>query len=74
MIVRSFYERRFDGVDLYRTYSDGGYFILQNETGVKYGEAIDVEGAPYTYSETDELIPIEESQEEKQKEHGTDIQ
>jgi hypothetical protein len=38
---------------------------LQNETGVKYGEAIDVEGAPYTYSETDELIPIEKAQEEK---------
>lgn len=65
MIKREFFETRFDGVNLYKTYSDGGYFILQNETGVKYAEAIDVEGAPYTYSETDELIPIEESQEEK---------
>ena len=38
------------------TYSDEGKYIIQNETGVKYEEAIDVEGAPYTYSETDEYI------------------
>jgi hypothetical protein len=63
MIVREFYEKRFDGVRLYKTYSDAGYFILQNETGVKYSEAIDVETAPYTYSETDELIPVEEEKE-----------
>lgn len=63
MIVREYYERRFDGVNLYKTYSDAGYFILQNETGVKYGEAIDVESAPYTYSETGELIPVEEAKE-----------
>lgn len=31
--------------------------IQQNETGVKYAEAIDVEGAPYTYTETE--TPIE---------------
>ena len=35
-----------------------GFKILQNETGEPYDKAIDVEGAPYTYSETDE--PIEE--------------
>lgn len=34
-----------------------GYQIKQVETGVIYSEAIDVENAPYTYSETD--IPIE---------------
>ena len=52
-------------MNLYRTYSDSGYYILQNETGHKYAEAIDVEFKSYTYSETDELIPIKESQEEK---------
>ena len=31
--------------------------ILQNETGVEYIEAIDVEGTPYTYTETE--TPIE---------------
>ena len=33
-----------------------GFYILQNETQAKYAEAIDVENAPYTYSETDEKI------------------
>lgn len=38
-----------------------GFYILQNETNVEYDEAIDVENAPYTYSETDKPIePIEE--------------
>ena len=56
MIVREFFEKRFDGVNLYKTYSDAGYYIKQNPTGAIYSEAIDVEGAPYTYEETSELI------------------
>ena len=62
MIVREFYRTRKDGVNLYRTYSDEGFYILQNETGIEYDEAIDVENAPYTYSETDK--PIENYTEE----------
>ena len=58
MVVREFYRTREDGVNLFRTYSDEGMYILQNETQIQYSEAIDVENAPYTYSETD--IPIEE--------------
>lgn len=57
MIQREFYTQRKDGVKLYSTYSDAGMMIQQNETGVKYAEAIDVEGAPYTYTETE--VPIE---------------
>ena len=57
MIQREFYTQRKDGVNLYRTYSDAGMMIRQNETGVEYAEAIDVEGAPYTYTETE--TPIE---------------
>lgn len=57
MIQRKFYTQRKDGVKLYRTYSDAGMMIRQNETGVEYTEAIDVEGAPYTYTETE--TPIE---------------
>ena len=57
MIQREFYTQRKDGVKLYRTYSDAGMIILQNETGVEYAEAIDVDGAPYTYAETE--TPIE---------------
>lgn len=60
-IKTEFYRTREDGVNLYRTYSDEGYYIKQNETGAEYSEAIDVEGAPYTYSETDK--PIEETEE-----------
>lgn len=59
MIVREFYRKREDGVNLYRTYSDKGMYIIQNQTGVEYSEAIDVESATYTYTETDK--PIEET-------------
>ena len=56
MIQREFYTQRKDGVKLYRTYSDAGMMIRQNETGAEYAEAIDVEGSPYTYTETDKLV------------------
>lgn len=61
MIVREYYRTRKDGVDLYRTYSDKGMYIRQHPTGVEYAEAIDVEGAPYSYTETDR--PIERVEE-----------
>lgn len=51
MIIRELYKTRTDGVRLYRTYSDVGIMVQQNETGTKYTEAIDVENAPYTYTE-----------------------
>ena len=38
-------------------YSDAGFKLLQNETGLIYDDAIDVVPCKYTYSETD--IPIE---------------
>lgn len=56
MIVKEFYKTRQDGVNLYRTYSDSGLYIKQNETGNVYDEVIDVENAPYTYTETEEKI------------------
>lgn len=62
MIITEFYKQRKDGVKLYRRYSDKDVYILQNETGIKYSEAIDVENAPYTYTETNE--PIEEETQE----------
>ena len=62
MIVREYHSTRKDGVNLYRTYSNEGLYILQNETGIEYPEAVDVENAPYTYTETDE--PIEGDPEE----------
>ena len=52
MVIREEYKTRADGVKLIRTYSNEGRQLLQNETGNIYTEAIDVEGAPYTYTET----------------------
>ena len=60
MIQREFYTQRKDGVKLYRTYSDAGMMIRQNETGAEYAEAVDVADAPYTYTETE--TPIETSE------------
>jgi hypothetical protein len=56
MVIKEFFETRPDGVNLYRTYSDEGYYLIQNETGAEYEEAIDIEHAPYTYSETNKKI------------------
>ena len=57
MIVREFYEQRKDGVNLYRTYSDAGFTIIRND-GVEYDEAIDVEDAPYTYTESGNRVEV----------------
>lgn len=67
-----YYTTRSDGVKLFRfavpntkrTDKDGNevwnkpqFKIRQDQTGTPYDEAIDVENAPYTYTETD--IPAE---------------
>lgn len=57
MIVKEFYTTRQDGVNLYRTYSDKNVQIRKVGTDEIYDEAVDIEGAPYTYEETD--IPKE---------------
>lgn len=60
MIIKEEYRTREDGVRLYRTYSDIGNYIRQVETNVIYAEAIDVEGALFTYEETEDKIEIEQ--------------
>ena len=57
-IITEYYKTRGDGVRLNRTYSDQDLMILQVETGNVFESAIDVEGAPYTYEETDQVIEI----------------
>jgi hypothetical protein len=49
---------------LVRHYSDAGMMLLQNETGVKYSDPIDVMPCAYTYTETDEPIEAEEETDE----------
>lgn len=56
MIVRKLYITREDGVKLYITYSDAGMKIEQSQTGILYDSAVDVENAPYTYTETSEPV------------------
>lgn len=58
MVVREFHRQRKDGVNLYHIYSDIGKKLIQNETGIVYDDVIDVETAPYTYSESDESIEL----------------
>ena len=57
MIVREFYRTRNDGVNLYRTYSDAGFTLIRND-GVEYDETIDVEDAPYTYTESTNKVEV----------------
>lgn len=62
-----FYMTRSDGVKLFRfavpntktgdEWDSPKFKIRQDQTGILYDEAIDVENAPYTYTETD--IPAE---------------
>lgn len=53
MIIQT--TKEINGVIYAYTYSDSGFMIERD--GVEYSEAIDVEGAPYTYTETE--TPIE---------------
>ena len=63
-MVRTETITRDDGVKLIRTYSDERFKIRQNETGIVYDEAIDVENSRYTYEETDIKIESEEEENE----------
>lgn len=56
MIIKEFYATRKDGVNLYKTYSDKNVYIKKQGTDEKYDIAIDIENAPYTYIETEEVI------------------
>ena len=57
MVITEYFMTRGDGVVLNKTYSNAGMLIHKVGTEEFYGEAIDVEGAPYVYEETD--IPVE---------------
>ena len=50
-IKKEFIAETAEGVKLYRTFSDENRKILQNETGIIYDDAVDVENAGFTYSE-----------------------
>ena len=66
-VTGAYYTTRSDGVKLFRfavpntktddEWNKPQFKIRQDQTGTLYNEAIDVEDAPYTYTETD--IPVE---------------
>lgn len=58
MIVQEFIN------DLLYTHSDSNFYIIQNETGQKYEDAWDTLPCGYTYSESEELIPKREEEED----------
>lgn len=60
MVKKEFYRIREDGVILYRSFSDEGFYIQKIGTDEVYSEAIDVESAPYVYVETEQKIETEE--------------
>ena len=72
MIVKELYTTRLDGVKLFLNYSDKGVYIRQDQTGIEYTEAIDVETASYTYTETDKPIEGEPQDETEQKAEAYD--
>lgn len=59
---------------LVKHYSDAGVLLLQNETGIKYADPIDVVPCAYTYSETDEHIETEEAVEDENEATISDYQ
>jgi len=71
MILREFFMTRYDGVDLYRTYSDEGYYIERDDE--IYEEAIDPDGMDRVYTETDIKIPDWENEKESNEEIIEDI-
>ena len=58
---------------LIKHYSDQGFLLLQNETGAKYSDPIDIVPCPYTYTETDELEDCETAEEEITAEEFLDM-
>ena len=62
MIVKEYLE--IGGKQFVKTYSDKGNFI-ENEEGVRYGEAFDLATVSHVYTETD--INIEEWEEEERR-------
>ena len=59
-----------------KTYSDEDFYILQEQTGIEYAEAIDILTANYTYIETNKPIEREEEEEKtdiEQKAEAWDI-
>lgn len=58
--------------DLTRTYSDEGYYIIQEETGSEYQEAWDPVSHPRSYTESSNKIEMPEEPIDSRPEEITD--
>ena len=56
MIKTESYKTLSNGTKRIRTYSDTGHYIIQNDTGIEYLEAIDPISMNRTYSESERII------------------
>ena len=65
MLIKESYSRDLKGARLYRTYSDKGMYIRKVGTNEVYEHAIDIEGTPYVYEETDKEIPSRNADKKK---------
>lgn len=49
---------------LVRTYSDTGHRLVQDGTGAGYDDAVDPAGSGRTYTESEELVEVQEREED----------
>lgn len=63
-----------NGRTLTHTYSDSGYMIKQDSTGIVYSEAYDPIDSGRTYTETDELIEADTAEDADVESMKTEIQ
>lgn len=61
MVIKEFHKTREDGVNLYKSYSDQNMMIRKIGTNEVYVSAVDIEGVPFEYEETDKPIPKRET-------------
>lgn len=56
MIKKEFYSTRKDGINLYRTYSTENLYVQKVGTDEIDEEFVDIENAPYEYTEINKKI------------------
>lgn len=54
-----------DGRELLKHYSDNNKYIIQTDTGIKYGYAIDPIDTTHTYEESNEDLPVRKTKEKE---------
>ena len=49
---------------LIKHYSDEGWMLKQEETGMMYADPVDIYPCPFTYTETDIPVDVDENEEQ----------